>query len=101
MTPCRASAYARHQTSTQRTRNGHVVHSFDTLLQQLAAIVSNTCRAPGMTSTSKIITTPTPTQRPVLDLNRSLNSSIDMITSHETGSIRITSIYTKLIVYLK
>ena len=68
VTPSRASAYARRKTSTKRTSNGHVVHSFDTLLQQLAAIVSNTCRAPGMTSTFEVITTPTPTQRQALDL---------------------------------
>lgn len=68
VTPRHASAYARRKTSTKRTSNGQLVHSFDTLLQQLARIVSNTCRAPGMTSTFEVITTPTPTQRQALDL---------------------------------
>ncbi len=68
VTPARASAYARRKTSTKRTSDGQVVHSFGTLLHQLAGIVTNTCRASGMTSTFEVTTTPTPTQRQALDL---------------------------------
>jgi len=68
VTPSRASAYARRKSSTKRTSSGHVVHSFDTLLHGLAAIISNTCRASGMTSTFEVITTPTLAQRHALEL---------------------------------
>lgn len=51
--------------------DGSPVHSFQTLMAQLQAIVRNTCRTPGSAAnapTFEIITTPNPTQKQAIEL---------------------------------
>jgi hypothetical protein len=45
--PAKRSAAAEKKASTHRLEDGTPVHSFRTLLEQLATIVRNTCRVPG------------------------------------------------------
>lgn len=51
--------------------DGTPVHSFSTLMAEMATIVRNTCRTPSagpQTPTFDIVTTPNATQRRALDL---------------------------------
>jgi hypothetical protein len=55
--------------------DGTPVHSFQTLLQDLSSIVSNTCRRPGAAAgepTFNLVTTPSPTQQRAFDLLNSI-----------------------------
>ncbi|MEK7232417.1 MAG: IS1634 family transposase [Elusimicrobiota bacterium] len=70
--PARRSASALAKTSKHTLEDGTPVHSFRTLLADLATIVRNTCRAPGAAGTEAptfpLVTTPTAAQRRALDL---------------------------------
>ena len=50
--PAQRSAAAESKARSRRLEDGTVVHSFHTLLAELATIVRNTCRVPGDTSTA-------------------------------------------------
>lgn len=67
--PAQPSPKARRKAATKRTDDGLPIHSFRTLLADLATIVRNTCqpKLPGVPSFEKI-TVPTPPQRRALDL---------------------------------
>lgn len=67
--PAQPSPKARRKAATKRTEDGLPIHSFRTLLADLATIVRNTCQPnlPGVPSFEKI-TVPTPYQRRALDL---------------------------------
>lgn len=69
--PAERSTAALQKVATRTLKNGAVVHSFRTLLDDLSTIVSNTCRAqrsaPG-SPTFQILTTPSTTQRHALEL---------------------------------
>jgi transposase len=59
--PARRSAAAQRKAITHQRDDGAPVHSFRTLLDELATIVSNTCRVPGRappTATFAMVTTP-------------------------------------------
>ncbi|WP_085462554.1 hypothetical protein [Mesorhizobium australicum] len=59
--PAQRSAAAQKKAETRKLADGTPAHSFRTLLEVLATIVSNTCRVPGSTSdaaTFTIVTTP-------------------------------------------
>ena len=62
------SAAAQAKVATHKCDDGTPVHCFRTLLEQLATIVSNTCRVPGSTATFKIVTTPNDLQRRAQEL---------------------------------
>jgi transposase len=69
--PARRSAKADRKAETRKLEDGTAAHSFRTLMQDLAGIVRNTCRAPGADAnapTFTITTTPSPKQRTALDL---------------------------------
>jgi transposase len=69
--PARRSATAERKAKTRKLEDGTAAHSFRTLMQDLAGIVRNTCRAPGVDANAPsftITTTPTPKQRTALDL---------------------------------
>ncbi len=69
--PAKRSAAAAQKALTRRLPDGSRVHSFRTLLEDLATIVRNTCRTPGARTTAatfQIVTTPNPAQRRALDL---------------------------------
>lgn len=64
--PAERSATAEKKASTHRLENGTPVHSFRTLLEQLATIVRNTCRVPGSAPdapTFPMVTIPNDLQR--------------------------------------
>jgi len=67
--PARRSSKAQHKAAAKMTDDGVPVHSFRTLLADLATITSNTCqpRVPGAPTFEKI-TTPTPVQQRALKL---------------------------------
>jgi hypothetical protein len=68
--PARRSDAADRKAATHRLADGTGVHSFRTLLEDLGAIVRNTCRTRGQEEgpTFTVVTTPTPEQRRALDL---------------------------------
>ena len=69
--PARRSAKAQQKALTHTLPEGSPVHSFATLLQELATIVRNTCRLPTASAdapTFTVITRPSPTQQRAFDL---------------------------------
>jgi transposase len=69
--PAKRSAAAEHKALTHELDDGTPAHSFRTLLDELATIVSNTCRVPGSapgTATFAIVTTPNAHQRRAREL---------------------------------
>ena len=69
--PARRSAAAEAKVASRLNDNGQPLHSFQTLLGELACIVRNTCRTPGSSDhqpTFEINTTPSPLQQRALDL---------------------------------
>jgi len=60
---------------THTLDDGTPAHSFRTLLEELATIVRNTCRAPGRANaaTFQIVTTPNPKQRRALELLQAIS----------------------------
>jgi hypothetical protein len=69
VTPAKRSPSALGKTSTKRTANGQPVHSFRSLLADLASIVRNTCKATAIDAPPfQKTTTPTPEQQQALDL---------------------------------
>jgi transposase len=69
--PAKRSAAALTKALHHRLDDGTPAHSFATLLEELAGIVSNTCRTPNAgpdAPTFSILTTPNPKQRRALDL---------------------------------
>jgi transposase len=69
--PARRSAEAERKALTHTLRDGTPAHSFRTLLEDLATIVRNICRAPMAaegTSTFTLVTRPTPKQQQAFDL---------------------------------
>jgi transposase len=69
--PAQRSAAALQKAFSHQLSDGTPVHSFATLLQELATIVRNTCRAPGADDdapTFEVVTIANPTQRRALEL---------------------------------
>jgi hypothetical protein len=69
--PARRSAKALAKVASRTLEDGTTVHSFQTLLQDLASIVRNTCRAPQATQeepTFEVVTTANAQQRRALEL---------------------------------
>jgi len=67
--PAKRSDAARNKVARRMLDEGAPVHSFSTLMADLATIVRNTCRPPGADAPRfDITTTPSPTQRQALDL---------------------------------
>jgi transposase len=75
--PAKRSEAAMQKVHTKRLDDGSLVHSIQTLLGHLAAIVRNTCRCRGAgpdDSTFDMDTTPDAKQRQALDLLKTINS---------------------------
>ena len=73
--PAQRSETALQKVHTKQLEDGSVVHSFRTLLDDLARIVSNTCRCPRLGAeapTFTVTTTPNPQQLRALDLLQSI-----------------------------
>ena len=74
--PAKRSNAALDKVHSQVLDDGTPVHSFQTLLQDLSSIVSNTCRRPGASTagepTFNLVTTPSPTQQRAYDLLQSI-----------------------------
>ena len=73
--PAQRSPAALRKVQHRRLDDGTPVHSFSTLLADLASIVRNTCRAPGSGDTShsfQVTTTLTPNQQRALELINSI-----------------------------
>jgi transposase len=69
--PAKRSAAALQKIAERTLTDGSPVHSFRTLLQELATIVRNTCitrRAKEVSPSFQMLTTPNPTQRRALEL---------------------------------
>jgi len=69
--PAQRSQLALDKVASRTVDDGTPVHSFATLMAELAGIVRNTCRTPGTgpdAPTFDIVTTPNATQRHALDL---------------------------------
>ena len=69
--PARRSADAEAKVASRLNDNGQPLHSFQTLLGELACIVRNTYRTPGSSDqqpTFEITTRPNPLQQRALDL---------------------------------
>ena len=68
--PAKRSAIAEHKAHTHTLADGTAAHSFRTLIEELATIVRNTCRAHGAAEapTFPLVTQASPTQRRALDL---------------------------------
>jgi len=68
--PAKRSAKAEHKAHTHTLADGTAAHSFRTLIEALATIVRNTCRARDATEAPPfpLITQASPTQRRALDL---------------------------------
>ena len=74
--PAERSDAALKKVHTKQLDDGSVVHSFRTLLDDLARIVSNTCRCPGLgseTPTFTKTTTPNAQQQRALNLLQSIS----------------------------
>lgn len=68
--PVQRSGAAEQKVHDRMDDDGHPLHSFQTLLGELASIVRNTCRTPGSTgsnSSFQITTTPNAVQQKALD----------------------------------
>jgi transposase len=75
--PAERSEAAMQKVHSKHLDDGSVVHSFRTLLGNLARIVSNTCLCPGLgpeAPTFTKTTTPTPKQQRALDLIQSIKA---------------------------
>jgi transposase len=75
--PAKRSKAAMRKVHTRRLEDGSLVHSVQTLLGHLAAIVRNTCRCPGAgpdDPTFDIDTTPDAKQRQALEALEAINS---------------------------
>lgn len=73
--PAQRSAAAQRKAATHTLVDGTPVHSFSTLLAELATLVCNTCRTPGVyqgAPTFEVLTTATPLQRRALDLAQTI-----------------------------
>jgi len=68
--PAQRSPAAAHKARTKRTEDNMPVHSFQTLLKDLATIVKNTIQPRPHTPTFEKVTRPTPLQQRALDLLR-------------------------------
>ncbi len=66
--PARRSASALAKARTQRLADDTPVHSFDSLLDQLATLTRNTVRIPNTSATFEKLTNPTPLQARALQL---------------------------------
>jgi len=69
--PAQRSKPALNKAASHTLDDGAPVHSFSTLMAELATIVRNTCRTPGARDdapTFDIVTTPNVTQRHALEL---------------------------------
>jgi hypothetical protein len=69
--PAKRSAAAEQKARTRQLDDGTPVHSFRTLIEELATVVANTCRVPGSTSGTAnftIVTTPNALQRRAREL---------------------------------
>ena len=98
--PAERSAAAERKARTRQLEDGTPAHSFRTLLEELATIVSNTCRVPGSTSdtaTFTIVTTPDDFQRRARELIES-NQPVDIkptskisLSPGEKKEIRLTT----------
>jgi hypothetical protein len=66
--PAQRSPHAQRKVYTQRTDEGMPVHSFQTLLQDLATVAQNHIRFGGSALETTMYTTPTPLQQRALDL---------------------------------
>jgi len=69
--PAQRSESAQHKASTRTQPDGTAVHSFKTLMAELATLVRNTCRTPGsdpLAPTFQVTTQANPTQQKALDL---------------------------------
>ena len=69
--PAKRSAAAEWKALTHTLQDGSPAHSLRTLLEELATIVRNTCRAPNSSApaaTFELVTRPSPTQQRALDL---------------------------------
>lgn len=69
--PAKRSKKALHKAASHALDDGTPVHSFSTLMAELATIVRNTCRTPGAgpdAPTFEVVTTPSAKQRQALDL---------------------------------
>ncbi len=63
MAPARVSEGARDRAASKLTADGHPVHSFRTLMEDLSTMVLNQLRLPGQESSLiSIVTSPTPVQ---------------------------------------
>jgi len=69
--PSKRSIAAERKAFSHTLTDGTAAHSFHTLLDELATLVRNTCRAPGATAVSPtfdLLTTPTPLQHRAFEL---------------------------------
>ena len=69
--PAKRSAAAKQKVLTRQLDDGTPVHSFRTLMEELATVVANTCRVPGSTSDTAnftIVTTPNDLQHRAREL---------------------------------
>ena len=70
--PAKRSPKAKRKDATKRTEDDQPVHSFHTLLEDLATIAKNRCRPTGADSSQNVefdlYTTPTVVQRRALEL---------------------------------
>ena len=74
--PAKRSASAKHKAETHVLPSGEQVHSFKTLMAELATLVRNTCRTPGAISeapTFRVTTQANPTQLRALDLIQAIH----------------------------
>jgi hypothetical protein len=73
--PAQRSAAALTKAARHTLDDGTPVHSFATLLAELATLVRNTCRTPGAgpnAPTFALVTTPSPAQQRAFDLLQTL-----------------------------
>lgn len=70
--PAQRSESARHKAATKQLPDGSPVHSFATLMADLATLVRNTCRTGPDAPTFEVLTTPTAAQSRALDLVRAI-----------------------------
>lgn len=69
--PAKRSAAAKQKARTRQLEDGTPIHSFRTLMEELATIVANTCRVPGSTGDTAnftLLTTPNALQRRAREL---------------------------------
>ena len=66
--PAQRSPRAQRKTRTQRTDEGLPIHSFQTLLDDLATVTQNRIRFCASRTETTMLTTPTPLQQRAFDL---------------------------------